>query len=67
MRRAVELARKALAIDPDRSSAKLTLAKIYAKAGMKESALAEFERLSQLAPDDDTIKDWIRRVKRGEV
>jgi len=40
---------------------------IYLKVGMKESALAEFERAAQVAPQDDTIKDWIKRIKRGEV
>jgi hypothetical protein len=46
---------------------RVTLARVYLGAGMKESALGEFERASQLAPDDDTIKDWIKRIKRGEV
>jgi hypothetical protein len=25
--------------------------------------VAEFERAQQLSPKDDTIKDWIRRVR----
>jgi hypothetical protein len=45
----------------------VTLARIYVTAGMKQSALAEFERAATLAPKDDTIRDWIRRLKRGEA
>jgi hypothetical protein len=34
---------------------------------MRESALKELERAAELSPGDDTIKDWIKRVRRGEV
>ena len=46
---------------------RVTLARIYVSAGMKQSGLAEFERAATLAPKDDTIRDWIRRLKRGEA
>jgi hypothetical protein len=29
--------------------------------------MAEFERIGQMNPSDDSIKDWIKRIKRGEV
>ncbi len=67
LRKAGDMARKAVALAPKAVEPRLTLAKIYVKAGMKESALAEFERISQMAPGDDTVKDWIKRLKRGEV
>lgn len=67
MRKAADLAKKAVGLAPKSHEPKVTLARIYAKAGMKESALLEFERASQLAPDDDSIKDWIKRLKRGEA
>jgi Flp pilus assembly protein TadD len=67
MRRAGELAKKATALAPRAAEPRVTLAKIYVQAGMKESALLEFERAAQLAPDDDSIKDWVKRLKRGEV
>lgn len=67
MKKAGEMARKAVAAAPKSVEPRLTLAKIYVKAGMKESALAEFERISQMTPGDDNIKDWIKRIKRGEV
>jgi hypothetical protein len=31
---------------------------------MKQSAIAEFERAQQLSPRDDTVRDWLRRVRR---
>jgi hypothetical protein len=34
---------------------------------MKQSALGEFERAQQLLPNDDTIKDWLRRARRSEA
>ncbi len=67
MRRAGELAKKAATMAPKAAEPRITLAKVYAHAGMKESAVKEFERAAQLAPDDDSIKDWIKRLKRGEL
>jgi hypothetical protein len=51
----------------EEAKARVTLARIYVAAGMKQSGLAEFERAATLAPKDDTIRDWIRRLKRGEA
>jgi curved DNA-binding protein CbpA len=67
LRKAGDMARKAVAAAPRSLEPRMTLAKIYVKAGMKESALAEFERAAQVEPEDDSIKDWIKRIKRGEV
>jgi curved DNA-binding protein CbpA len=67
MKKAGEFARKAVALATKAVDPRITLAKVYVKAGMKESALAEFERASQMAPHDETIKDWIKRIKKGEV
>jgi curved DNA-binding protein CbpA len=67
LKRAGDHARKAVSMAPKAAEPRLTLAKIYLQAGMRESALVEFERASQLAPHDASIKDWVRRIKRGEV
>ena len=67
LRVAGEHARRAVALGPEDVQARVTLARIYVTAGMKQSALAEFERAATLAPKDDTIRDWIRRLKRGEA
>lgn len=67
LRQAGELAREAISLAPDQASSRVTLARIYLAADMTQSALAEFERASQLAPGDETIKNWIKRVKRGEA
>jgi tetratricopeptide (TPR) repeat protein len=67
LRTAGEHARRAVALAPDDVQCRVTLARIYEAATMKQSALAEFERAATLAPKDDTIKEWIRRLKRGEA
>jgi len=67
LRIAGDHARRAVQLAPDDVQARVTLARIYVTAGMKQSGLAEFERAATLAPKDDTIRDWIRRLKRGEA
>ena len=67
LRVAGEYARRAVALSPEDVQTRVTLARIYVAAGMKQSGLAEFERAATLAPKDDTIRDWIRRLKRGEA
>ena len=83
LRLAGDYARKAIALLPaggaasaagalgasvgEEAQARVTLARVYVAAGMKQSGLAEFERAATLAPKDDTIRDWIRRLKRGEA
>jgi len=67
LRVAGDHARRAVQLAPDDVQARVTLARIYVTAGMKQSGLAEFERAATLAPKDDTIRDWIRRLKRGEA
>ena len=67
LRVAGEHGRRAVHLSPDDVQARVTLARIYVTAGMKQSGLAEFERAATLAPKDDTIRDWIRRLKRGEA
>jgi len=67
LKKAVDFARKAVELAPQDVAYRITLARAYGRAEKQQSALAELERARTLAPDDDTIKDWIRRVKRGEV
>jgi curved DNA-binding protein CbpA len=67
LRRAGELARKAVSLAPSQPEPRMTLARVYLGAGMRESALKEFERAAELSPSNDSIKDWIKRVRRGEV
>jgi tetratricopeptide (TPR) repeat protein len=67
LREAADFAKRARDAQPDDPYIRLTLAKIYSEAGMKQSAIAELERAQQLAPKDDTIKDWLRRARRGDA
>jgi curved DNA-binding protein CbpA len=66
-RKSVEYARKAVELSPNEASYRITLGRAYGRAGMEQSALGEFERARTLAPTDDTIKDWVKRAKRGEI
>jgi Flp pilus assembly protein TadD len=67
LKEAADFAKRARDGAPDDPTFRVTLGKIYFEAGMKQSAVAEFERAQQLSPKDDTIKDWIRRVRRTDA
>lgn len=67
LKRAGALSRKAVELAPDRSDYRITLARIYAAAKMLNSAVMEAERAVKLAPDDETAKTWLKRIKRGEL
>jgi tetratricopeptide (TPR) repeat protein len=67
LKEAADFAKRARDAAPDDPNFLVTLGKIYFEAGMKQSALGEFERAQQLAPKDDSIKDWIRRVRRPDA
>lgn len=67
LRRAGELARMAVDLAPKDVGYRITLATIYAKAGMEHSALAELERAKTLEPTNDSIMDLWKRIRRGEL
>lgn len=66
-KRAVSLARKAVELAPERADYRITLARSYALAKMLNSAVMEAERAVKLAPEDETAKTWLKRIKRGEL
>jgi curved DNA-binding protein CbpA len=66
-KKASDHSRKAVEMAPNEAAYRITLARSYARAGMEQSALGELERARTLDSSDDTIKDWIKRVKRGEI
>lgn len=63
LRQAVEYARKATTIDPKRGQYHLTLARAYYLSNMPTSGSAEIKRALELAPDNDDIKAWAKRLK----
>jgi curved DNA-binding protein CbpA len=67
MKLASEHGKRAVNLAPNQASMRVTLAEVYLKAGMRQSAVAEFERAQALAPHDDTIKDWLKRIRRNQV
>lgn len=64
VREAGEMAKRAVMLQPDSARFRVTLARFYVKAGMKQSAEGELSRAATLAPSDDKVVDWIRRLKR---
>jgi curved DNA-binding protein CbpA len=64
LREAGEMAKRAVMLAPEHAKYRVTLARFYAKAGMKQSAEGELSRAATLAPNDDKVRDWIRRIKR---
>jgi curved DNA-binding protein CbpA len=64
LRQVGEMAKKAVMLRPDSARFRVTLARFYVKAGMKQSAEGELSRAATLAPSDDKVADWIRRLKR---
>jgi tetratricopeptide (TPR) repeat protein len=66
-KKAFDLAKKAVELSPNETAYRITLARVYAKAGMEASALGELERARTIDPGDDTVKDWLKRLKRGEI
>lgn len=67
LRQASELARQAVAMAPERTDLRLTLARIYEAAGMKQSVVAELQRVLEATPDDAKVKEWLKRIERGGV
>jgi curved DNA-binding protein CbpA len=67
LKKAVELARKAVELAPQTTPYRITLARAFARAGKAQSALGELERARTQDPANETVKEWINRVKRGEV
>jgi curved DNA-binding protein CbpA len=67
LRQAGELARQAVAMAPERSDLRLTLARVYEAAGMKQSVAGELQRVLELTPDDAKVKEWLKRIERGGV
>jgi curved DNA-binding protein CbpA len=64
LKEAADFAKRARDASPEDAAIRVTLGRIFLEAGMRKSAIAEFERAQQLAPKDDTIRDWLRRIRR---
>jgi tetratricopeptide (TPR) repeat protein len=65
VRRAVELARRAIELSPGTALYRVTLARAYAAAGFEKSCQSELDRALELAGDDAKIRSLISRVRSG--
>jgi curved DNA-binding protein CbpA len=66
LKHARQNAKAAISMAPGVAEYHVTLARVLLRAGMRQSALAEFERAAEIAPDNAAVKDWLARAKRGE-
>jgi curved DNA-binding protein CbpA len=64
VREAGDAAKRAVMMQPENARYRVTLARFYVKAGMKQSAEGELSRAATLGSSDDKVADWIRRLKR---
>jgi tetratricopeptide (TPR) repeat protein len=67
LRQAAEMARKSVGLAPDRVELRLTLARVYEAAGMRQSAVAELERCAQMSPNNPRIHEWLKRSRNEGV
>lgn len=63
-RKAVELARKAVELNDQRTDLRVTLARALLAADMRQSAVAEIERALSIDSNDETAQSWLKRLKR---
>lgn len=67
LKHAADLAKMAVHMAPDHAEYRMTLSRVYAAAKMLTSATAEAEKAVKLAPENESAKKWLKRVKRGEI
>ena len=67
LKKAAELAKRAVSMAPENPKCRLTLAQVYVAAKLKQSAISELERVLELDPKQDSVRDYIRSVKRDEI
>lgn len=64
LRMAGEFAKKALGLEPERTSSHLILGQVFIAARMRSSAIAELERARSLDPNNDTVMSLLKRLER---
>ncbi len=62
---AARFAQRAVALEPDSTVHRLTLANVYIAAGLALNARRELEAAAQLAPADDTIRALLKKVSKA--
>ncbi|HTQ48062.1 MAG TPA: DnaJ domain-containing protein [Polyangiaceae bacterium] len=62
---AARLAQQAIALAPDHTAFRVTLANVYLAAGLALNARRELETAAQRAPHDDTIQAMLKRVAKA--
>jgi curved DNA-binding protein CbpA len=62
---AARMAKVACELEPQKPSYRVTLANVYMAAGLTLNARRELEAAAQMAPQDGTIQDMLKRVGRS--
>jgi curved DNA-binding protein CbpA len=62
---AARLAQQAIALVPEQTAFRVTLANVYLAAGLALNARRELETAAQRAPHDDTIQAMLKRVAKA--
>jgi len=65
LKKASDLAKRAVGLGPDVAKCHFTLAQIYVAANLKECALTELERAHLLDPKHEAIREALRMVKQS--
>jgi hypothetical protein len=65
LKKASDLAKRAVGLGPEVAKCHFTLAQVYVAANLKECALAELERAHLLDPKHEAIREAIRMVKKS--
>lgn len=65
-RSALDHAREAVLLSPNEAKFRVTLARAYLAAKLRESAIGEMERAAALAPADQGIREQLKALKRGD-
>jgi tetratricopeptide (TPR) repeat protein len=63
LRKTAEMARQAVALDKQKATYRITLARAYDAAGMRTSALGELNRALELEPNNNEAKELLKQFK----
>jgi predicted Zn-dependent protease len=65
MHEAAKLGARAVALEPNNSAYRVTLATVYLHAGLPKNARRELETAVKLSPDDANIQTLLKRAQKG--
>lgn len=64
MRRAQKYAKRAVGLAPEDLGNHVTLGQVFAEMGLKRNAQREFDEALRIAPNDEAVKELIKKLKQ---